>query len=903
VQARLAVDLGSSNTVAVVQRHGESARSLLFDGSPILPSGVYADVDGTLHVGRDAQRMALVDPSRYEPYPKRRVDDVTALLGDIEMPVVNLFAAVLHRVATEARQAGVPQADATVLSCPADWGRQRRSVLCEAAKQAGLGQVGLIDEPVAAATYCLAVERAAVPDGRLLAVFDFGGGTMDVALVRREGLGWRVLVSGGLDDLGGLDVDAALAGHVGHLLEMRDKEAWRRLNRPATAAEMRDRLTFWDEVRAAKEMLARAAVAPIQVPRTDSTLHLTREELDRIADPLVARAVDETRRVVQRAGVDPAALAAIMLVGGSSRLPLVASRLHARFGIAPTVPEQPELPVAHGALLAAPAIPGPAGSPAGPPPGPVAPIPAMAPGAPAPPPVRPVPSAPPRPVPPPRRRGPFRRLLPLVVILTVLALGCGGVFYGFKAVRDFAAEAIPGVDNPFGGGGGDDGELKVVASYDAPAQASAVAGVATSTAGYYAVSDAEKTQVVGQPVGGGKKWSATLQMYPTKIKLKPVGDFLVVDGEQSANHGGKAVRAVLDTKSHKKLWEQVWEERQDVGYLGDDVVVESTDIIPDEGLRRVSLRTGKTLWTRPPRSGATIDTHLAAVALSWPTEKAKAGPVVTDGFRENLHVGTDIVELDDEGSAAVLAGGGKTAKVSKGPGAVPVELDAWTAYEGLVIGAQESDGRNAVTAWRLSDLSQAWTYKVPPGTSIERVRPCGPQLVCAVLSPTGGNDTTTAIRTGNGKAAWPEPVPAPGTEQDMYVTPKGLLYGERSGVNLGGPVLISWEGRQSAAVPGGNSRTGESSAASASAGTVYGLDKDRTALVSTAVSAANGGTVEWQVSCATLGGDRETPAVSLGSSSGDNNNSVETVSIAGDTVVTATTAKSIRVLRIEGLTG
>jgi hypothetical protein len=74
--------------------------------------------------------------------------------------------------------------------------------------------------------------------------------------------------------------------------------------------------------------------------------------LERVAGPLIDRAVDETRRVLERAGVDVRQLAGIFLVGGSSRIPLVASRLHARFGVAPVVPEQPELPVAYGGMLA-----------------------------------------------------------------------------------------------------------------------------------------------------------------------------------------------------------------------------------------------------------------------------------------------------------------------------------------------------------------------------------------------------------------------------------------------------------------------------------------------------------------------------------------------------------------------
>jgi Ethanolamine utilization protein EutJ (predicted chaperonin) len=361
---RLAIDLGTSHTVAVVRRGDEAPRPLLFDGSPVLPSAVFSEPP-RLHVGRDAERLALVDPSRYEPHPKRRVDEGSVLLGNTEVAVVEMFVALLRRIAAEASQAGVPVGGGAVLTCPADWGASRRGVLTAAAQQAGLGPVHLVDEPVAAATYCLDVLRQQVAVGGTVAVFDFGGGTLDASVLRREPAGLRVLSVGGLDDLGGVDIDAALVGHLGQLIALRSPRVWQRISNPGPQSEQRERRQFWDDVRAAKEMLSRASSAPVHVPGMDGALHLTRDELERVAGPLIDRAVDETRRVLRASGVDPAGLAGLFLVGGSSRIPLVASRLHTRFGISPTVPEQPELPVAYGGLIAAGGAAGGAGGAAG----------------------------------------------------------------------------------------------------------------------------------------------------------------------------------------------------------------------------------------------------------------------------------------------------------------------------------------------------------------------------------------------------------------------------------------------------------------------------------------------------------------------------------------------------------
>src|SRR5947199_9384835 len=127
----LGVDFGTSNTVAVLRWADGRARPLIFDGSPLLPSAVYAEPAGSLLVGKDAIHSARLDPARFEPNPKRRIDDHSVLLGDRELPVVDLVAAVLIRIAEEARRAtGGAVPDPVTMTCPAGWGPTRRGLLC-----------------------------------------------------------------------------------------------------------------------------------------------------------------------------------------------------------------------------------------------------------------------------------------------------------------------------------------------------------------------------------------------------------------------------------------------------------------------------------------------------------------------------------------------------------------------------------------------------------------------------------------------------------------------------------------------------------------------------------------------------------------------------------------------------
>ncbi|THV27544.1 Hsp70 family protein [Glycomyces paridis] len=348
----LSVDLGTSHTVAVVVWPDGRTRPLLFDGSPVMPSAVFLDQAGTIHTGKDAERLASTAPERFEPNPKQRISDGTLLLGDREIPVTAAFAAILARVARTAVES-VGHLPNAVLTCPAAWSEQRRAALHDAAAQAGYRPVKILTEPVAAAHYYTSRLAQPLTPGQALAVFDFGGGTLDIAVLERRGDGsFGVLADGGLHDLGGLDFDAALVAHIGETVRQREPEIWKRLEQPSGASEMRNRRELWDEVRAAKEMLSRSSVAPVTVPDMAQSLHLTRGELDQISRPLLARAVGETQRVLGLTGRRPEHLTGLFLVGGSSRMPMVAKMLHEGLGIAPTVLEQPELPVSEGAALA-----------------------------------------------------------------------------------------------------------------------------------------------------------------------------------------------------------------------------------------------------------------------------------------------------------------------------------------------------------------------------------------------------------------------------------------------------------------------------------------------------------------------------------------------------------------------
>ncbi|MGH8792150.1 MAG: Hsp70 family protein [Stackebrandtia sp.] len=346
----LAIDFGTSNTVAMLETGEGQPQPLLFGDSPLLPSAVFADAGGLL-TGRDAVRAARAEPASFEPWPKRRVDDGSVLLGGRDIPVVELLASVLRTVTTEAvRVAGAPPASA-IMTYPANWGQARRGVLQEAAAAAGLPGVRLLPEPAGAALY-FSASAPPRPEGDVVVVYDFGGGTFDVCALSRRAGAVNVLAEAGLNDVGGGDLDMALFNRLGAVLSRAGVEKWNRLASPTDASSRRDRMLMLEDVRHAKEQLARTSSVSVNVPTFDRDVIVTREEFEALASPLLEQTVTLVTRTLSQAGIAVEQLAGVFLVGGSSRIPLVSTMLHRALGISPTVVGQPEQVVSRGALLA-----------------------------------------------------------------------------------------------------------------------------------------------------------------------------------------------------------------------------------------------------------------------------------------------------------------------------------------------------------------------------------------------------------------------------------------------------------------------------------------------------------------------------------------------------------------------
>jgi molecular chaperone DnaK len=346
----LGIDLGTTFTAAAVWRDGRAEISSLGSRSAAIPSVVVLREDETIITGETAHRRALSAPHRVAREFKRRLGDTTPiLLAGVPYSADALMGRVLRAVVDEvtAREGGPP--DAVCVSHPANWGPYKTDLLYQAVRGAGLEDAIFTIEPVAAAVFYARQQR--MPDDAVVAVYDLGGGTFDAAVLRKNLSGFQVLGRPeGIERLGGIDFDAAVYAHVSRALD----GALERLDDEdpgAIAAVSR----LKEECTQAKEALSADTdtTIPVLLPNLTTEVRLTRGELEGMVRPALQDTIEALRRALRSAGVTPEELHSVLLVGGSSRMPMVSQLVGAELGRPVAVDAHPKHAVALGAAMVA----------------------------------------------------------------------------------------------------------------------------------------------------------------------------------------------------------------------------------------------------------------------------------------------------------------------------------------------------------------------------------------------------------------------------------------------------------------------------------------------------------------------------------------------------------------------
>ncbi|GIM90028.1 Hsp70 family protein [Paractinoplanes toevensis] len=346
----LGVDLGTTFVAAAIARGGHVEMCALSNRAAVAPAVVCLDHDSKLIFGEAAERRALSDPSRVERWFKRRLGDPTpVVLGGVAHQVTELMAEQLRDVLdTVTREEGGPP-DRVALTHPAGWGPYRRELFEEIPRLAGLRDYVVLTEPEAAATYYGANHPLA--DGGTFAVYDLGGGTFDATVLhKRNGVVEVVGEPEGIERLGGTDFDEAIIQWINHRhggalaeLDLFEPES------VAALARLRQ------ECVRAKETLSvdTETSIPVRLFNRQFFAQLSRHTLESMIRAPIESTIGALVRAVHTARVEVDELSAILLVGGSSRIPLIGQMITEESGRPVLTDAHPKYAVALGAAAVA----------------------------------------------------------------------------------------------------------------------------------------------------------------------------------------------------------------------------------------------------------------------------------------------------------------------------------------------------------------------------------------------------------------------------------------------------------------------------------------------------------------------------------------------------------------------
>ncbi|OZI58883.1 Fe-S protein assembly chaperone HscA [Bordetella genomosp. 1] len=360
-QRKLAVgiDLGTTNSLVASVRSSVAEVLPDADGHVLLPSAVHYRADGGATTGRAALAQQTQDPQNtivsVKRFMGRSADDARASGAPYEfvdapgmvrlrtrqgdLSPVEVSAQILAVLRQRAEDVLGDDLVGAVITVPAYFDDAQRQATRDAAKLAGLNVLRLLNEPTAAAI-AYGLDQAA--EG-VYAVYDLGGGTFDISILRLTKGVFEVIATGGDTALGGDDFDALISARVQDAQQLGELSLGERRALLVAARQAREALTDADTVTLGLTLAdGRAVAQPI-----------SRAEFEQWSQPLVARTLDAARRALRDAGLAVNEVKGVVMVGGATRMPVVRQAVGGLFGTEPLVDQDPDQVVALGAALQA----------------------------------------------------------------------------------------------------------------------------------------------------------------------------------------------------------------------------------------------------------------------------------------------------------------------------------------------------------------------------------------------------------------------------------------------------------------------------------------------------------------------------------------------------------------------
>ena len=359
-QRRLAVGIDLGTTHSLVAAVRSSVAEVLTDeqGYALIPSAVYVGADGVAEIGRAAlahladrpldtllstKRLMgrSFDEARVSGMPYHFALDGQSLRIETQggsLAVIDVAARILERLKTLAEGILGDTLVGAVITVPAYFDDAQRQATRDAARLAGINVLRLLNEPTAAA---IAYGLDHGSEG-LYAVYDLGGGTFDISVLRLTRGVFEVVSTGGDTALGGDDFDALLVDHFCTSLDLPDLCHADRRAMLSAARRLREALTDVD-----------THDVTVQLADRDITISLHRDTFEAISAGLVDRTLECARRALADAGLGVADIKGVVMVGGSTRMPVIRRQVEAYFGTKPLIDKDPDQVVALGAALQA----------------------------------------------------------------------------------------------------------------------------------------------------------------------------------------------------------------------------------------------------------------------------------------------------------------------------------------------------------------------------------------------------------------------------------------------------------------------------------------------------------------------------------------------------------------------
>lgn len=353
----IGIDLGTSNSVIAGVENGAAQIFRPTDGADVLPSAIYIDKRGHRLYGRRAYDQAMLAPENVATGFKRLMGTATTIeVMDQSLTPEECSAEIIRQLIGQATtETGLEKFDGVVIAIPAAFNQMQSEATLRAAKWAGLEKVDLIQEPVAAA---LAAMADAKRSGKFI-IYDFGGGTFDVALVESDQGKVRIVAQEGVNMLGGRDFDRMIVSEVVRpwLLAnfdlpdsfLRDPQ-YKRLARIALLAAERAKI----DLSTLEEAAVFASDDEIRLTDESETeifldAPITRSQFEEMIRKHVLNTIDLIKRMLEENEVAPADVDRIVFIGGPSRIPLVRRLVTEELGIVADLKTDPMTAVAEGA--------------------------------------------------------------------------------------------------------------------------------------------------------------------------------------------------------------------------------------------------------------------------------------------------------------------------------------------------------------------------------------------------------------------------------------------------------------------------------------------------------------------------------------------------------------------------